>query len=176
LFPNFFFSAGENKSESDTFVLLAQLHEDSFTSFDQCLQYYQKALDAITHGAEDGQPSDVASLMLRLASARLKRHLKDASDGSETEFADLEVTEEELRFVIECAVDLEDLHLKAHAQLELSTVSPSSNLSTRNHNRSHCLACRCSCSWVKEKKLSLLPDKQRPTLIQSEMEPLKSTP
>ena len=102
---------------------MAQLYEDSSERFDLCLQYYQQALDAIGQGAGDAQPSDVASLMLTLASARLKKHLKDASDGSETEFVDLEATEEELRFVIESASDLQELHLKSRAELELSTVS-----------------------------------------------------
>jgi hypothetical protein len=116
-------SAGEGKFESDTLILLAQLYEDSADQFHLCVQYYQQALDAIGQGAEDAQPSDVASLMLRLASARLKKHLKDASDGSETEFVDLEATEDELRFVIESASDLQELHLKSRAELELSTVS-----------------------------------------------------
>lgn len=116
-------SAGEGKQESDTLILLAQLHEDSCDGFDNCLQYYQQALDAIGQGAEDAEPSDVASIMLKLASARLKKHLKDASAGAETEFADLEATEEELRFVIESAADLQEIHLKSRAELELSTVS-----------------------------------------------------
>lgn len=116
------FSAGESKCESDTLILLAQLYEDSSEHFDRCLQYYQEALDAMSQGGDDAQPCDVASVMLRLASARLKQHLKDASDGAETEFADLEATEEELRFVIESAADLQELHLKSRAELELSTV------------------------------------------------------
>ena len=116
-------SAGECKQESDTLILLAQLYEDSCDRFDHCLQYYQQALDAIGQGAEDAQPCDVASLMLRLASARLKKHLQDASVGAETEFADLEATEEELRFVIESASDLQEVQLKSRAELELSTVS-----------------------------------------------------
>jgi len=120
---HFFPRAGERKHESDTLILLAQLFEDSNERFDLCLQYYQQALDAIGQGAEDAEPSDVAALMLRLASARLKKHLKDASDGAETEFVDLEATEEELRFVIEAAADLENLSLKSRAELELSTVS-----------------------------------------------------
>jgi hypothetical protein len=120
---NIFPSAGEGKCQSDTLVLLAQLYEDSSERFDLCLQYYQQALDAIGQGAEDAQPSDVASLMLRLASARLKKHLKDAAAGAETEFVDLEATEDELRFVIESATDLQELHLKSQAELELSTVS-----------------------------------------------------
>jgi hypothetical protein len=123
LIADFFSRAGEGKSESDTLILLAQLFEDSSERFDQCLQYYQDALDAIGQGAEDAHPSDIAALMLRLASARLKKHLKDASDGAETEFVDIEATEEELRFVIESATDLEDLNLKSRAELELSTVS-----------------------------------------------------
>jgi hypothetical protein len=117
-------SAGEGKQESDTLVLVAQLHEDSCDRFELCLQYYQEALDAIGQGADDAQPLDVAALMLKLASARLKKHLKDASTGAETEFADLEATEEELRFVVDAAADLQEAHLKARAELELSTVRP----------------------------------------------------
>ena len=102
---------------------MAQLYEDSSERFDLCLQYYQQALDAIGQGAEGAEPSDVASLMLRLASARLKKHLKDASVGAETEFVELEATEEELRFVVESASDLQEIQLKSRAELELSSVS-----------------------------------------------------
>ncbi len=115
-------------------MLVAQLYEDSCDRFELCLQYYQEALDAIGQGADDAQPLDVAALMLKLAGARLKKHLKDASAGAETEFADLEATEEELRFVVEAAADLQEAHLKSRAELELSTV----------RSALRCVCCTCS--------------------------------
>ena len=60
---------------------------------------------AIGQGAEHARPSDMAALMLRLA---------------ETKVVDIEATEQELRFVIESATDLEDLNLKSRSELELA--------------------------------------------------------